>query len=202
MSRFYVYAILRGPAQPATISGRRIEIAGSGPILAAVEQMEIARGVCRTYAAVLPARFGAILEERELVRILKSRRASLNRGLDLVEGRVQMTIRFDAPAEHTPARTRRPRSGTAYLQQRREASAAALPPVAAVITRAVDGIARAEAIEVRPGADQAVMFHLVDRSDVRRYRSMLAGVIKDHADGVVHVSGPWPPFGFGPELWP
>jgi hypothetical protein len=150
--------------------------------------------------AMLPVRFGALLDLRELEQIVRQRRALLLRALRRVRGRLQMTVRVFgedvARAQESP-----PRSGAEYLQARARASRPDLSGTASAIRSAVRTIVVAESIERGRGSVGVVINHLIRRDAADRYRSRIARVLSaaGDADAVV-VSGPWPPFAFTPDL--
>jgi len=151
--------------------------------------------------AVVPARFGAFIEERKLRDILGVRRSVILDTLSMVRGRVQMTIRFRGAPESKPISERPvPRAemtGTAYLEARLSA-VRTLPPVARVVTGAVAGLAIAERSEAGTDRAPATLYHLIDRANVAAYSDVVSSLRLP----AVNVSGPWPPFAFAPDLWP
>ena len=150
--------------------------------------------------AILPVRFGALLDAAELARIVRQRRTMLKRALRRVRGRTQMTVRVFGESA-VDEREASPRSGTAYLQARARASRPEVPPTARAIRRAVAPFAADESIERGRGRVRLVIHHLIARGVVMRYQSridrVLAGV--GDADTVV-VSGPLPPYAFAPDV--
>ncbi len=118
-----------------------------------------------------------------------------------------MTVRlFDAeahaaamPLAHAGAGAA---SGTEYLQARRQAAVRALPEAVADVTAAVKDIVAGERSEAGQGRVAATVYHLVDRAAVDKYRKRLAGIPSRPGRQTLRVSGPWPPFAFGPDLWP
>jgi len=151
---------------------------------------------------LLPARFGAFVDERELEEILAIRRDVIQEALDLVHGRVQMTIRIreSAPAARRPdvAGSGAATTGTAYLEARRAAAVHTVPPGAASMTVPVRHLVAAERSENRHGQSAASIYHLIERRHVNQYRAALSTV----QSSIITVSGPWPPFAFAPDLWP
>jgi hypothetical protein len=151
---------------------------------------------------LLPARFGAFVDDRDLEEILAIRREVIQEALDLVHGRVQMTIRIreSAPAAGRPdvAGSAAAMSGTAYLEARRAAAVHTVPPGAASMTAAVRHLVAAERSENGQGRAGASIYHLIERRHASQYRAALSSV----ESPVITVSGPWPPFAFAPDLWP
>lgn len=153
--------------------------------------------VAEHYASMLPARFGALLDdEAELAYVLQSRRPSFLRSLAHVRGRAQMTVRLagTTPSPAVAVEASAARNGTAYLRAR-AASQQALADTAEF--RAIRGIVgrwvRDERLERHNGI--VTMYHLVARSRVSRYRNALHRLML--APGVrLYVTGPFPPFAF------
>ena len=143
--------------------------------------------------AILPARFGAtVTDVRALARHLAGRTEALERALERVTGCVQMSLRLfdDAPGPASaPAEDLAP--GRRYLEERREDAR----------VRALREHLRPLVRDERssPGRPPLVasLFHLVARDAVGAYEALLAHW---EADLRVRASGPWPPYGFAPEL--
>ena len=94
----------------------------------------------------------------------------------------------------------RPVSGTAYLARRRE-RAHQQPPEVEIIRRELGALVRAERAEAGERGVRLVVYHLVARRLVSRYRrraSVLQTLLTPYA---VTVTGPWPVFAFAPELF-
>lgn len=216
MSALYVFALTGGPARPLRHGNRRIEFIEIKGIHAAVEritrppavseaalraQHEIVMEIARAVDAIVPARFGAVVERQELEALVSSRRGPLREALDLVAGRVQMTVRgFEeaagvASAAGLPANRT---SGTAYLEQRRRDAAAPLEQEAAEISRVVRPFVHQERTQAGQSRIRWTLYHLVDRGVVADYER----AVTPFTSQSVSVSGPWPPFAFVPDLWP
>ena len=217
MSALYVFALTRDVAAPFEFDGHRIEFIGFSGLGAAIEriavrpqlseatlraQHEIVMRISTYVDDLLPARFGAFVDDRELEEIVTIRRNVIAEALDLVHGRVQMTIRI---RETTPSAGRADRSGsgtattgTAYLEARRAAAVHTVPPDAASMIAAVGRLVAAQRSENGQGPSVASIYHLIDRRHVDEYRAALSDV----PSSIITVSGPWPPFAFAPDLWP
>jgi hypothetical protein len=216
MSPRYVHALTSTAVPAFTIEGGTIDAIDVGGIFAITEAMLHAPGVSeealrRQHAvvvevfartdAVLPARFGSFLEIEELRRLVELRRDTIQRALDLVRGREQMTVRIMGGTQPPPppaAADTPPTTGTAYLNERRaRASGRGLPGVDAV-QRAVKDLVAADRVE--PGPVFATVYHLIASGGSARYRARLAEIASAVAPLVLRVSGPWPPFAFVPDL--
>jgi hypothetical protein len=217
MKAVYVFA-LTGRAIPSfTVDKHRVEFIDLGGVHAAIERLterptvsetslrtqhDIVMRIFDNIADVVPARFGALIEEGELRDILAARRSLIQDALTLVRGRVQMTVRFREAPESMPARkpfgANGAMSGTAYLEARRSAARTMMPALAGVVSTAVADMTIAERSEPATERTHAALYHLIDRSRVVRYSDALSRL----QSPAISVSGPWPPFAFAPDLWP
>jgi len=215
MEALYVFALTGHTISPFVVAEHRVEFADLSGLHAAVErrselpamsesslrtQHDIVTRLSESIDAVVPARFGALVDERELREILAARRQVIQDALTLVRGRVQMTVRFREAPESirrstTPASAAM--SGTAYLEARRSATRT-MPALAADVARAVADLAIAARAEAGTEASAPALYHLIGRDCVPRYTGALS-VLKSPE---LRVSGPWPPFAFAPDLWP
>jgi hypothetical protein len=217
MKAVYVFA-LTGRAIPSfTVDKHRVEFIDLGGVHAAIERLterptvsetslrtqhDIVMRIFDNIDDVVPARFGALIEEGELRNILAARRSLIQDALTLVRGRVQMTVRFREAPESMPARkpfgANGAMSGTAYLEARRSAARTMMPVLAGVVSTAVADMTIAERSEPATERTHAALYHLIDRSRVVRYSDALSRL----QSPAISVSGPWPPFAFAPDLWP
>lgn len=145
--------------------------------------------------AVLPARFGSLVERSVLTASIRRHENSIRAALQQVRNHVQMTVRVvgERPKRAAPAATL---SGREYLERAREA---AIPPTTAAaerLLRAVRPLVATERSEHGAGRLLATVYHLVDVRHLERYRK----TVEAAPPGVI-VSGPWPPFAFSPQLW-
>src|SRR5688500_10932871 len=113
--RLHVYALVAPSALSPGVTGLRRErlqriafrgvhaIVGPVPRAAAATPAALVRydaiihKLARRYPALLPSRFGTILDVAELAAIVDLRRDALARALRLVRNRVQMTLRVFSP---------------------------------------------------------------------------------------------------------
>ncbi len=214
MSAFNVFALTREAVAPFELAGHRIELVDAGGVFAAVEriaerprvseaalraQHDVVMRLLADVEELLPARFGSFMDEGELRQVLALRREIIDEALDLVRGRVQMTVRLkeDAPASSPAPALTNATSGTAYLESRRAAAAPRLPMSATALSAAGGHLVVAERAERSPGVNAVSIYHLVAKADVRRYTSAISLLsMRD-----LSLSGPWPPFAFAPDLW-
>jgi hypothetical protein len=217
MNALYVFAIIRDTPVPFEFEGHRVEFVAVGGVAAAVErvaarpkideaalriQHEIVIRIAHRVDEILPARFGAVVAGTELEQLVAMRHDVIGKALDLVRGRVQITVRMRDGIETAP-RSDRPRpeaveSGTAYLEARRAASVRSPSPAAEEITAVVRHLVAADRHDRREGQATTSIYHLIGRASVDEYLRLLSSV----ATPGITVSGPWPPFAFAPDLWP
>lgn len=160
----------------------------------------VVRSLWERRSAVLPARFGTVMQDpAELAMAVRARRDSLRQRLAMVRNRAQMTVRIlrsleSAREPPTPA----PRSrGRRYLEARARASRFDHVPEVVALRAAVRRWVRAERVEERAGV--ATVYHLVPRGAATRYLEA-AGRAAASAEFGVHVSGPWPAYAFA-DTW-
>ena len=217
----YVYALVDGRLPRVKLHGRTIECVPVGDIFALaqriprapaisedalLEQHDVVVQLARRARAILPARFGSLLDEKELRRVVVLRAAQLSDAFDLVRGREQMTVRLLGVATESEPPSRRAGVateaglGTRYLQERRAAAGFPLPDAVPRLTAAVRDMIFAEKAEPGQGGVRAMVYHLIERGRGAGYSHALTRAAAEMAPFVVKVTGPWPPFAFAPEL--
>jgi hypothetical protein len=219
VSGLYVFGLAGQKAAPFVAAGHRIEFVKTGDVYAAVErvtrlpavseetlrtQHDVVAHIAGRVAALLPARFGAFLEVRELRAIVAGRHEAILEALALVHGRTQMTARLlgpEAPAA-IPAALEPAKTGTEYLTSRRAAvTLPQMPAALSAVAAAVRGIVVTERIEPGRGRVIATLYHLLDKSLVEEYKAALAPIPPPGGELALSVTGPWPPFAFAPDVW-
>jgi hypothetical protein len=167
---------------------------------------EVVSRLAKQVPAILPVRFGTLLDAADLDEAIQERREEIAEAFDLVRDRVQFTWRVAGQARREAGGARREAaatartaavSGTQYLQQ--AARAANPPPPAAfraLQTRLAPLIVRQR---YQPGtaALPEAVYHLVAASDVRRYTTAAA---LDTTAPRLAMTGPFAPFAFAPEI--
>lgn len=209
MTTIYVHALSDTPVMPwEEDDGRRIESIPVGGLFAVGErradtpamteaelqrQHAIVQRIAEAAPAVLPARFGSLVDESELTAIVRQRSTAIAAAFALVRGNVQMTIRFAVAGPKAPSGVAA--SGREYLQRRRDDLS---PPLPAPGDRALRAVRAFVVDERRKATDvgRVAVFHLVRREDVTDYRVAIA----EAAFPGMSVSGPFPPFAFAPEF--
>ena len=212
----YVYALCDSDHRiPARVGRHHLECLELDGLVAIVERRVAApvlsegslrdqhRVVVRLHQraqALIPVRFGALLDRAELDRIVRQRRAPLVRALKRVRGMAQMTVRsFDARSRLPAALPAA--SGTAYLARRARDARPDVPPALNAVRRAVRSLVVDESIEAGRGAVRVVVNHLIRAGDVDRYLARAESALRRAAASEsLLVTGPWPPFAFAPEI--
>lgn len=219
--RLYVYALVDRRLPRAKLHGRTIDCVPVGDIFAMAqrtdrapaisadalwEQHDIVLQLAARARAILPARFGSIVDEEELRRIALLRVAQLAAAFDLVRGREQMTVRLLGGADGIE-RPPQPAGaaiaggpGARYLEERRAAAGYPLPDAVARLSAAVRDMIVAEKAEPGQRGVRAMLYHLIERGRSGGYARALSNAAAEVEPFTVKVTGPWPPFAFAPEL--
>ena len=218
MSGLYVFGLAGQRAAPFVATGHRIEFVKADDVYAAIErvkqppavseetlrkQHEVVAHIAGRVEALLPARFGAFVDARELRAVVAGRRDVILEALALVQGRTQMTVRLLGPELPVagPVETRAT-TGTEYLAHRRATVASPpMPAALCAVADAVRGIVVTERSEAGRGRVMATLYHLLDRDLVADYKTALERIPPLTGDMALVVTGPWPPFAFAPDLW-
>ena len=150
--------------------------------------------------AVLPVRFGTLLDSAEIAEALEDKDEEVSEALDLVRERAQFSWR--ARDIHRRARSTRPApqrdamSGTEYL--RRAARATAPPRRFSAIREGVGRFSAAERYEPSQSSMPETLYHLVDRERIHAYLAAASRIPSSLR--MPGVSGPFPAYAFAPEL--
>jgi hypothetical protein len=217
----YVYALVdEEPGGPLGegLAGEPLRLVACGPVSAVVGEPEsrpradraaltghdtAVRRLAERFGALLPARFGEWLpDESALAARLEPRAAELAEALALVRGCVQMTLRvFGEPLPESSEEKEAGGPGARYLAARRRAweRARSLPEIDP-LREALRPFLRAERMERKAtGLMLGTAFHLVPRPRTGDYLRVLEDTRARLGGRRVAVSGPWPPYAFGPE---
>jgi hypothetical protein len=159
----------------------------------------VARDVAAHAPAVLPARFGTLLDgEAQLREMLAGREPELLAALALVRGREQMTLRLYGTLDAAPPEPAGDGPGARYLAARAATIGTPRrhPQIAALLDR-VAPLVRAERLEAHQTPPLvASAYHLIDRGGASAYRAALRPPPGASAALRVSISGPWPPYAF------
>jgi len=214
---WYVFALVdrrpderlgRGLAQP--LAARRVpggfalveRRADVPPVeLGTVKQHDaVVARVAGAVPAILPVRFGTLLEIDEIEDALAEREDEVSEAFDRVRGRVQFTWRRrHVDRRHAKAAAREMSvaiSGTEYL--RRVAAKPAMPAAFRAIGATLQPLVAAERYNAATASLPDSLYHLVGRADAHRYQTAAKPIAS--ANPAVRVSGPFAPFAFTPDL--
>lgn len=156
--------------------------------------------------AILPVRFGTLLEENALEEALADRDADLSEAFALVRHRVQFTWRYRPPARRSQA-LRTPLgpppvgaavTGTAYLRRAAHGLKAAPPESFRLLRDRLHPFVIREKFQPAARGMPDTVYQLIDKPAVPRYRVMAEALAV--TSPMLTVSGPWPPFAFAPEM--
>lgn len=149
--------------------------------------------------AVLPVRFGTLLESTDIGEALEEKDDELAEAFDRVRGRAQFSWRAPrTPRAKSDAAVHSSGiSGTEYL--RRVARASMPPPRFSPIRRALAAFIAAERYEPSRAALPETLYHLVDRKRIDAYRAAASRILPSSSLAPA-LSGPFPPYAFAPEL--
>jgi hypothetical protein len=160
----------------------------------------------RAVPAILPVRFGTLLDDEALEEALADRDAELADAFALVRNRVQFTWRYQAPARtQLPRTAARPASGAlaagagaAYLRRAATGARAAPPAPFRLLRDRLRSFIVRESFQPAASGMPDTLYQLIDKPAVKRYRAR-AQVVTLASPRLI-VSGPWPPFAFAPEM--
>jgi gas vesicle protein GvpL/GvpF len=164
------------------------------------KHQDVVSRLAKQVPAILPVRFGTLLEPSELDEAVDERDEEIAEAFDLVRDRVQFTWRAAGKPKRAARVTSRAGavSGTQYL---RRAARAANPPAPAAF-RPLRATLAPLAVRQRyqPGTATLpeAVYHLVGRADVREYTAAAAAL--GNTTSSIAVTGPFPPFAFAPEI--
>jgi hypothetical protein len=175
--------------------------------------------------AILPVRFGTLLDDEALDEALGERAEELREAFALVRHRVQFTWRRHAatsssqvhagsqqsahsapsrraetdPDAATPgpgAQTSGP--GAAYLRRAARGANPAPPPALNVVRARLHAFVVRERFQPAASGVPDTLYQLIEKSAQTRYRAMADAIVL--TTSAFTVSGPWPPFAFAPEV--
>lgn len=174
---------------------------------------DVVSRVASRVPAIIPVRFGTLLDEEAIEEALDERGPDIAEAFDVVRDRVQFTWRrrvagADAAAAGKASAVEGPAAfdageigagaGAEYL--RRAARAARPNPPAAwrTVREKLRSLISSERYQPAAAPRSEALYHLVARDTVARYMT-IAAALRDPKTGLT-VSGPFPPFAFVPEV--
>jgi hypothetical protein len=195
------------------LSGLRVLKVGAAFVVARVEREKkspptpallkaydrIVRRIARAVPAALPFRYGSTArDDHDVVGLVAPLAPSIARALERTRGCVQFTLRVKGePAKKKKnARTTKADGGpgTRWLAARREALR--VPEIDPVTERTAPFVREVRCERHHPPRHLATVYHLVPRSDVRRWRTALEAGSGELEGVTITTSGPWPPYAF------
>lgn len=153
--------------------------------------------------AILPARFGTLLEPEHLEEAVHERDDEIAEAFDLVRNRVQFTWR----AARVPRRSagpdsglksEKPSSGTEYLRRAARAANPAPPAAFRVLRSKLSPLIAGQRYQPGTAALPEAVYHLVEKTNAGRYATAAAAVTT--SSPALAVTGPFPPFAFAPVI--
>jgi hypothetical protein len=189
------------------------------------KHQDVVTRIASCVPAILPVRFGTLLERVALDEALEDRDEEIAGAFALVRGRVQFTWRKRHPAspkrvgvtareggrEAPGAREARGAkrgaadtftalgaSGTDYLRHAARAAKPAPPAAWRNLRSTLAPLFAAERYQPATATLPESLYHLVARTSSVRYATVAAGL--RHTNPALTMSGPWPPFAFAPEI--
>jgi hypothetical protein len=170
------------------------------------KHQDVVNRMAASVPAILPVRFGTLLERDALDDALAEREDELAGAFALVRGRVQFTWRKRGAGSEAGGAKRRTSdlfslfggSGTDYLRHAARAATPAPPAAWRPLRSKLAPLFAAERYQPATATLPESLYHLVDRASSVRYATLAGGLC--HATPALTMSGPWPPFAFAPEL--
>lgn len=168
------------------------------------KHQEVVSRVAKQVPAILPVRFGTLLESADLEEAVEERDEEIADAFDLVRDRVQFTWRtrggrrLDAGGLKSERRVEQPKSGAEYLRRAARAGNPAVPAAFRALRPKLAPMAVRQRYQAGTPALPEAVYHLVDKSDVRRYAAEAAALRKTNPS--LAVTGPFAPYAFAPQI--
>lgn len=158
----------------------------------------IVADVWKRVPAILPVRFGTLLEPAELREMLIEREDEIAEAFDAVRHKAQFSWR----SLHARTPTARPApapavSGTEYLRRAARADSVPVPGRYAAVRKALAPFIASERFQPAIAQRPERLYHLVARGDAGAYASAGRELATREA---LAFTGPWPPYAFVPEI--
>jgi hypothetical protein len=199
---------LSGPLRPLTAGGvvaiveRRADVppAEFGSLRA---HQGVVTRVAGLVPAILPVRFGTLLEEEALDAALAEREDEIRDALADVRGRVQFTWRRPLrpgrtqPRVGTATPTATAASGAAYLRHAAKLASPAPPAAFRRLRDRTHAFVVQERFQPASGDMPDTLYQLIEKTAEKRYRATADAVMLTNPS--LTMTGPWPPFAFAAE---
>jgi hypothetical protein len=153
--------------------------------------------------AILPVRFGTLLEDDALDEALEGRGDEIRDALAGVRHRVQYTWRRPLrpgrtqPRMATATPTAAMASGAAYLRHAAQLASPAPPAAFRLLRDRTRSCVVRERFQPASGEMPDTLYQLIEKTAEKRYRAMADAVMLTNPS--LTMTGPWPPFAFAPE---
>ena len=163
----------------------------------------VVSAVWKLVPAVLPVRFGTLLDPEELRDALEGREEELDEAFAGVRDRGQFTWRARTPARARSigsplAEGRTPESGTDYLRRVARRVLPAPPKRYDALRAALKPFIVRERFDPARGAAPERLYHLVEKTRMDEYAAIARGL--PAGPSALSLTGPWPPYAFAPEI--
>ena len=189
------------------------------------KHQEIVMRLANAVPAILPVRFGTLLDDEALDEALAERDQEIRDAFALVRHRVQFTWRRPAPrrsnkvhdtathegysalttgagsdsdADLSGAGTGGPGAGAEYLRRVARAANPAPPPAFRTLRDTLHAFVIQEKFQPALAGMPDTLYQLIEKNAQARYLAMADAIVLTNP--VFTVSGPWPPFAFAPEM--
>jgi hypothetical protein len=163
---------------------------------------EVVARLARQVPAILPVRFGTLLDDDHLDEATRERDDEIADAFDLVRDRVQFTWRVAGKTRREAGGGRRekptPKSGAEYLRRAARAANPAPPAAFRALRPKLAPLMTKQRYQPGTAAIPEAVYHLVDKANVDRYVTAAAALEK--TSPALAVTGPFPPFAFAPEI--
>jgi hypothetical protein len=168
------------------------------------KHQDVVARLARQVPAILPVRFGTLLDEEHLDEATSERDDEIAEAFELVRDRVQFTWRInrgrgigDRGSGRKPQRDL-PKSGAEYLRRAARAANPAPPAAFRALRPKLAPLMAKQRYQPGTAAIPEAVYHLVDKATVDRYVAAASAVKKTSPR--LAVTGPFPPFAFAPEI--
>jgi hypothetical protein len=168
------------------------------------QHQDVVARLARQVPAILPVRFGTLLDEEHLDEATSERDDEIAEAFELVRDRVQFTWRVvgggrsEVGGRKTGRAAALAKSGTAYLRQAARAANPAPPAAFRALRPKLASLMAKQRYQPGTPAIPEAVYHLVDKGTVDRYVAAAAALKKTNPR--LAVTGPFPPFAFAPEI--
>ena len=177
------------------------------------QHQDVVVRLAKQVPAILPVRFGTLLEPEHLEEAVQERDAEIAEALNLVRDRVQFTWRLAGKARHearlsaiTLAKAEgrsegggdHPKSGAEYLRRAARAANPAPPAAFRALRSTLAPLMTQQRYQPAARGIPEAVYHLVENTRVDRYVAAARALRKKSP--LLAVTGPYPPFAFAPEI--